>query len=330
MHRTYRHFLVTGGAGFMGRDFIRHLLEKKEVKKVICYDALTYAGKVENIEDFLSDTRLHFEKGNILNSTALKALIEEHQIDCIVHFAAESHVDRSIENPLEFVQTNVLGTVNLLECVKLYPKIHFHHISTDEVFGSLKEEGFFFETSPYQPNSPYSASKASSDHFVMAYAHTYGLKITMSHASNNFGPYQLEEKLIPKLITALCEKVTFPLYGTGKNVREWTYVEDHSFAIFCIIERGLIGQSYNVGSQNEKSNLELIELIVDKMAKKLEVEKTVLKSLIQTTQDRKGHDFRYAMNSDKIRALGWKPQVTLEDGLDRTISYYLEKKKVCL
>ena len=330
MHRAYHHFLITGGAGFMERDFIRHLLTKKEVKKVVCLDAMTYAGKLENIDEFFSDERFHFEKGNILDQPLIHNILEKNRIDCIVHFAAESHVDRSIENPLEFVQTNVLGTTTLLECLRMKPHIHFHHISTDEVFGSLQDEGFFSESSPYQPSSPYSASKAASDHFVMAYAHTYGLKITMSHASNNFGPYQYQEKLIPKLITCLLEKTYFPLYGTGKNFREWTFVQDHSEAVDTILSAGIIGQSYNIGSENEKSNLELIQLVIERMGDKLEVPIESLKQWIRFVEDRKGHDYRYAMNSQKIRELGWKPKFSLEEGLHLTITHYLENKKVCL
>ena len=321
-------YLVTGGAGFMGRDFIRHLLEKKETEKVICYDAMTYAAKEENIEEFYLDTRFNFVKGDILDRNLFRQTLQNYQIDCVVHYAAESHVDRSIEDPMIFVQTNVLGTVSLLEVVKSNPNVHFHHISTDEVYGSLNETGFFYETSPYQPNSPYSASKAASDHFVLAYAKTYGLSVTISHASNNYGPYQYEEKLIPKFIHHMINKQPFPLYGTGKNIREWTYVEDHSRAVYKIIHKGTRGQVYNIGSQEEKSNLEILKDLIYIFSEKTGEEILQLQNLVRFVTDRKGHDFRYSMDCSKIKALGFETKVSLTQGLERTIDFCIERLRV--
>jgi dTDP-glucose 4,6-dehydratase len=323
-----RSFLVTGGAGFMGRDFIRLLLEKKEVEKVVCLDAMTYAGRKENIQQFFSDSRFVFIQGNILDQQLVEKILREEKIDCLVHYAAESHVDRSIENPLAFVQTNVLGTVSLLEAVKRFPNVWFHHVSTDEVYGSLGKEGIFYENSPYQPNSPYSASKASSDHFVFAYGKTFGLNVTISHASNNFGPYQFEEKLIPKLIHHLIEKKPFPLYGDGTNVREWTYVEDHSRAIYLLLERGKKNEIYNIGSGQEKSNLALISVLIEIFAKKTAENKEGLFNLIQFVEDRKGHDFRYSMQCEKIKKLGFECPMNFEERMATTIDFYLKKLEV--
>ena len=321
-------YLVTGGAGFMGRDFIRHLLEKKETEKVICYDAMTYAAREENIEEFYLDTRFNFVKGDILDRDLFRQTLQNYQIDCVVHYAAESHVDRSIEDPMIFVQTNVLGTVSLLEVVKSNPNVHFHHISTDEVYGSLTETGFFYETSPYQPNSPYSASKAASDHFVLAYAKTYGLSVTISHASNNYGPYQYEEKLIPKFIHHMINKQPFPLYGTGKNIREWTYVEDHSRAVYKIIHKGTRGQVYNIGSQEERSNLEILKDLIYIFSEKTGEDILQLQNLVRFVPDRKGHDFRYSMDCSKIKTIGFETKVSLNQGLERTIDFCIERLRI--
>ena len=321
-------YLVTGGAGFMGRDFIRHLLEKKETEKVVCYDAMTYAARIENIEEFYLDQRFSFVQGNILDTKLVSETLQIYEIDCIVHYAAESHVDRSIEDPIAFVQTNVLGTVSLLEVLKANPNVHFHHISTDEVYGSLTEEGFFYETSPYQPNSPYSASKAASDHFVLAYAKTYGLSVTISHASNNYGPYQYEEKLIPKFIHHMINKQPFPLYGDGKNIREWTYVEDHSKAVYTIINKGIKGHVYNIGSQEERSNLEILQKLIYIFSKKTGEESLYLQNLVKFVPDRKGHDFRYSMDCNKIKMLGFETKVSLNQGLERTVDFCIERLRI--
>ncbi len=326
--REVRSVLVTGGAGFMGRDFIRLLLSLKEIESVVCLDALTYAGKKENIELFFQDPRFTFIHGNILDQALVEEIVEQKKIEAIVHFAAETHVDRSLAFPLEFVETNIKGTATLLEVVRKNRHVFFHHVSTDEVYGSLGDSGRFTESSPYNPSSPYSASKAASDHLVLAYARTYQLLVTVSHASNNYGPFQLEEKLIPKLIEALKRKTAFPLYGNGQNRREWTFVEDHSAAVFSILRKGERQQVYNIGTGEERTNLEVIEQVIKEFSHKTGQEVQALFSCIQFVSDRLGHDYRYAVSSDRIRQLGWRPCFSFQAGLSRTIDYYLSLQEV--
>lgn len=317
--------LVTGGAGFMGSSFIRYLLNKPLFTgRVINLDALTYCGNLENVEMVYEDPRYMFVHGNILNQQLIEDLIQEEKITCIVHFAAETHVDRSITNGSSFLHTNIMGTCSLLEAVRKNPHIHFHHISTDEVYGSLGEEGVFTEDSLYQPNSPYSASKASSDHFVRAYAKTYGLSTTISHACNNYGPYQFPEKLIPFMIVRLLSKATLPLYGRGNNVRDWLYVEDHSRAIEAILNHGVQGEVYNIGSGQEISNVELIKQLIESFAEYIKEPMEAFLDNIVFVKDRPGHDFRYALDTSKIRSLGWTPQFDLKKGLSATLAWYLQ------
>jgi len=309
------HIVVTGGAGFMGSSFIRYVLGKEGFAgQVTNLDSLTYAGSRANVASAQADPRYRFVHGDIRDAGVLETL---GPIDLIVHFAAESHVDRSIEGPQIFLETNVLGTCQLLEYVKKYPKTHFHHISTDEVYGALGKEGTFTETSPYRPNSPYSASKASADHFVRAYGVTYGISTTLSHASNNYGPCQYREKLIPLIIERARQKEPLPVYGKGENVREWLYVDDHSAAIWTILERGISGEAYNIPGSVEMRNIDLIHLVLQLMNED---------GNIAYVKDRPGHDFRYAMEGEKIRALGWTPKWTIEKGLEETISWTYENR----
>ncbi|MCH9614709.1 MAG: 8-amino-3,8-dideoxy-manno-octulosonate cytidylyltransferase [Chlamydiia bacterium] len=298
-----KNLLVTGGAGFMGSAFIR-VLRKSFAGKLVNFDALTYAADLKRLEGF----DVHFEKGDICDSARLEEVVLKHKIDTIVHFAAESHVDRSIDAPEKFLETNVMGTHQLLEIVKKYPDIRFHHISTDEVYGSTKD-GLFTEKSPYAPNSPYSASKAASDHLVRAYHKTYGLKVTISHATNNYGPYQYEEKLIPLMIKHAKEGKPLPVYGDGTNVRDWLHCDDHARAVMAILEKGEFGQTYNIGGNNEWTNIDLVRLIV----------KHVGQGEITFVKDRPGHDFRYALDNSKIRELGWTPIEDFETSLKRLI-----------
>lgn len=324
MVRTPTRFLITGGAGFMGSDFVRLILSLDQTEKVVVYDALTYAGSLENLSEFLLHPAFEFVQGNILDQDGFFQLLKHQPIDAIVHFAAETHVDRSIEDPFCFAKTNVLGTLTLLEVLRHFPHIHFHHISTDEVYGSLQDKGTFDENSPYQPNSPYSASKAASDHFVRAYGHTYQLKVTTSHASNNYGPRQYPEKLIPKLISHLMQEKPFPLYGHGKNVREWTFVEDHSLAVLHILKYGQFQEVYNIGSGVEMTNIQVIEEVIDTLALQTGNAKEQFQSYVVFVEDRKGHDFRYALNPQKmLQDLDWKPRTDFKTGLKKTIEYYL-------
>lgn len=327
--REKNSFLVTGGAGFIGSAFIRYLLGLQEFTgKIVNIDLLTYAGNLENLSSIQDDPRYTFVQGDISNRQLVEELCLSHQIDTIVHFAAESHVDRSIEGPQEFIQTNIMGTFQLLEVVRKYPTIHFHHISTDEVYGSLGATGYFQETTPYQPNSPYSASKAASDHLVRAYHHTYGIQTTTSNCSNNYGPFQFPEKLIPLIISNCLARKPLPVYGTGTNVRDWLYVDDHADAIWTIIQKGKTGETYNVGGESEWRNLDLIHEIIRLLAEALEVDKEEFEKLITFVKDRAGHDQRYAIDCSKIKTeLGWSPQHSFTDGIRKTISWYLENKQ---
>jgi dTDP-glucose 4,6-dehydratase len=320
--------LVTGGAGFMGSSFIRYMLSKLEfIGKIINYDALTYCGNLNNLYKEATDPRYAFILGDIVDQKTLENAITTYNVDIVVHFAAETHVDRSIADGESFVRTNVLGTFHLLEVIRRHPHIRLHHVSTDEVYGSLGESGSFFEDSPYKPNSPYSASKAAADHFVRAYIHTYNIKATISHAGNNYGPCQYPEKLIPFMIERLIEEKTLPLYGDGRQVREWLYVEDHARAIEAILLDGELGQVYNVGSQEEKTNLELVRQLIDAFAAKMDKDPKEMYQKIAFVQDRPGHDFRYAMNTTKMQAhTRWKPLWSLEQGLKKTVAWYIEKR----
>jgi dTDP-glucose 4,6-dehydratase len=327
-----KNIFVTGGAGFIGSHVIRLFVKKYPHYNIINVDALTYAGNLENLKDVDYLSNYSFEKCNIADANAVQQLFVKHQVDAVIHLAAESHVDRSITNPNAFVITNVIGTVNLLNaCVaqwqnNMADKL-FYHVSTDEVFGSLGDEGFFIETTSYDPRSPYSASKASSDHFVNAYHHTYGLPIKMSNCSNNYGSHHFPEKLIPLMINNIINKKPLPVYGKGENVRDWLYVNDHATAIDTVFHNGKIGESYNVGGFNEWKNIDLVHLLCNIMDEKLGRSKGESASLITYVTDRKGHDLRYAIDSTKINAaLGWKPSVTFEEGLAKTVDWYLANK----
>lgn len=320
-----RRFLVTGGAGFIGSRFIRHGLRQQDFcEKIVNLDLLTYAASIDNLIEVQEDPRYCFVQGDICDETLVRTICKEHEIDAIVHLAAESHVDRSIQDPMIFYKTNVGGTLNLLETVRHFPHIHFHHVSTDEVYGSLGEGGLFCETSPYQPNSPYSASKAASDHFVRAYAHTYGLSTTLSHSSNNYGPCQYSEKFIPHMLLNCLKKQPLPVYGQGINVRDWLYVDDHVEALWMILRKARKGQTYNVGGSCEKRNIDLLYLLIDELSSQLGSDPQEYRDLIRFVADRPGHDLRYAIDSSKIKnELGWQPRHDLTIGLKETVSWYL-------
>lgn len=310
--------LVTGGAGFIGSNFIHYWLSKYSQDKIVNLDALTYAGNLRNLNDLDDNSNYEFVKGDICDKTIVDKIVKD--VDAIIHFAAESHVDRSIMDPEVFLRTNVLGTYTLLEAAKKYNK-RFHHISTDEVFGSLGEnDPKFNENTPYDPRSPYSASKASSDHLVRAYYHTYGVPITISNCSNNYGPYLFPEKLIPLFITNLLEEKKIPLYGDGMQVRDWLFVDDHCRAIDLIVHKGKIGETYCVGGKSEKTNKEITYKILELMNKGEE--------MIEFVKDRPGHDRRYAIDFSKIKnELGWEPEVSFEDGLQKTVEWYKNNKQ---
>jgi len=305
--------LITGGAGFIGSNFIHYILKKYPDYQVVNLDVLTYAGNLENLKDVENDARYRFVKGNITDMTAVEPLMEE--CDMVVHFAAESHVDRSIMDPNVFIETNIQGTYVLLEVARKYNK-RFHHISTDEVFGSLKPgDKAFNEETPYDPRSPYSASKAAADHLVRAYFYTYDLPITISNCSNNYGPYHFPEKLIPLAITNLLEGKPVPVYGDGRQVRDWLYVEDHCKAIDLIIHQGKVGETYCIGGKSERENIWIVKKLIEILGKD--------ESAIEYVKDRPGHDRRYAIDYSKIeRELGWRPETTLEAGLSKTVEWF--------
>ncbi|MCD7879550.1 MAG: dTDP-glucose 4,6-dehydratase [Candidatus Gastranaerophilales bacterium] len=310
--------LVTGGAGFIGSCFIRHILNKYKDYKVINLDALTYAGNIENLDDVKNNANYTFVHGNICDKKLVKELISE--VDCVVNFAAESHVDRSISTPEIFIETNVKGTLNLLQSCKELGIQRFLQVSTDEVYGTLGKTGYFYETTPLAPNSPYSASKASADLLVRAYFETYKLPVLNTRCSNNYGPYQYPEKLIPFFISKLLKGEKVPVYGDGLNVRDWLYVYDHCSAIDTVLHSGTVGEVYNIGGHNEKTNLEITKLILEAMGKD--------ESCIQYVQDRLGHDRRYAISNDKIQSeLGWSPSLTFEKGIKITIDWYLNNQQ---
>ena len=331
---------MTGGAGFIGSNFIRYVFDKTEFSgTIVNYDKLTYAGNLLNlaeIEKKFSGGKYYFERGDIRDDAKVKEVVEKFNINIIVHFAAESHVDRSIFGPKDFVETNINGTFSLLEIARHLWKgrtdVRFHHISTDEVYGSLGETGYFFETTPYDPRSPYSASKAASDHLVRAYYHTYGLPVTISNCSNNYGSYHFPEKLIPLIILNAIEGKPLPVYGDGKNVRDWLYVEDHCEAIWLILNRGTAGETYNIGGECEKQNIEIVKKICDVLENLYPIKDNQLakrisrySDLITFVGDRPGHDRRYAINCDKIKHdLGWTQRHDFENGLNITIAWYLK------
>ncbi|KRO59252.1 MAG: dTDP-glucose 4,6-dehydratase [Cryomorphaceae bacterium BACL7 MAG-120910-bin2] len=324
--------LITGGAGFIGSHVVRRFVQQHPTSMIINLDALTYAGNLENLKDVEKAHNYAFEKVDIRDAAAVKSCFDKHQPDAVIHLAAESHVDRSIADPLAFVETNVIGTANLLNAAKelwqgAFEGKRFYHISTDEVFGALGAEGFFTEETPYSPNSPYSASKAASDHFVRAYHETYGLPVVLSNCSNNYGPNHFPEKLIPLMIHNILQGKPLPVYGDGKYTRDWLYVEDHAAAIETVFLHGQNGQTYCIGGWNEWKNIDLVHVLCDLMDKTLGHPQGQSRGLITFVKDRPGHDLRYAIDASKIyRELGWKPQETFETGLAKTIEWYLQNE----
>ncbi len=327
------HILVTGGAGFIGSHVVRHFLRNYPSYTITNLDALTYAGNLENLRDVESLPNYRFVKGDITDGDFLRRLFQEHAFDGVIHLAAESHVDRSIASPTEFVVTNVLGTVNLLNAAKSFWQSdlegkRFYHISTDEVYGSLGKEGIFTEQTPYDPHSPYSASKASSDHFVRAYHDTFALPVVISNCSNNYGACQFPEKLIPLFINNIRQNKPLPVYGKGENVRDWLWVEDHARAIDVIFHRGKNGETYNIGGHNEWTNIALIRLLCRIMDEKLGRTAGESEQLVTYVTDRAGHDLRYAIDSSKLqRELGWVPSISFEKGLELTVEWYLANQE---
>lgn len=351
MSRKLKNILVTGGCGFIGSNFIHYLFGKstsgmecfKDAKfegNIINVDSLTYAGNAESlcdVEEEFGGTRYFFEKVDICDRKEIERIFSKYEIDTVVHFAAESHVDRSILGPEAFIKTNIMGTYTLLDVARNYWNISldqqrddvlFHHISTDEVYGSLGETGYFTETTSYDPRSPYSASKASSDHLVMAYFHTYGMPITLSNCTNNYGPFQFPEKLIPLMILNMKEKKSLPVYGKGDNIRDWIYVEDHNCAVWQILNNGKLGEKYNIGGENEWQNIKLLEKLIELCSKELNVSVEEIKSTITYVKDRPGHDKRYAIDCSKIKSeLNWKRKMTFEEGLLQTVKWNLSHKE---
>lgn len=325
--------LITGGAGFIGSHVVRLMVKKYADYRIVNLDALTYAGNLENLKDIDNRDNYIFEKGDITDEQAMVRLFEKYRFDGVIHLAAESHVDRSIADPLAFIRTNIVGTVNLLNAARqLWKGDHagkrFYHISTDEVYGSLGETGLFTETTAYDPRSPYSASKASSDHLVRAYYHTYGLPVVVSNCSNNYGPNQFPEKLIPLVINNIKNGKAIPVYGKGENIRDWLYVEDHARAIDLIYHEGKLGETYNIGGINEWQNIKLIRKMCEVMDRKLGHTPGTSEKLITYVTDRAGHDMRYAIDSSKLmQELDWAPSLQFEEGIEKTIDWYLANQE---
>jgi dTDP-glucose 4,6-dehydratase len=333
MSKFNKTILITGGAGFIGSHLVRHFVHKYPDYKIVNLDALTYAGNLENLRDVEHAPNYVFEKGDITDAASLQTIFEKHCPDGVIHLAAESHVDRSISNPMAFVETNVMGTVNLLNTLRklwgddLGDK-RFYHVSTDEVYGSLGEEGYFTEETRYDPRSPYSASKAASDHFVRAYFHTYGLPVVLSNCSNNYGPNHFPEKLIPLMIKNIREEKPLPVYGDGKYTRDWLWVKDHASAIDTIFHEGRTGETYNIGGNNEWKNIDLVHTLCDIMDEFLGREPGSSRKLITFVKDRPGHDRRYAIDASKLKnELGWQPSIQAEAGFRETAKWYLENEE---
>lgn len=349
--RKLKNILVTGGCGFIGSNFINYMFGQsatgsKEFMdsgfdgRIVNVDCLTYAGNPDNlsgVQKAFGGTRYFFEKADICDRSAIERIFKQYDIDTVIHFAAESHVDRSILGPEAFIKTNIMGTYTLLDVARKFWNVSldnqrddvlFHHISTDEVYGSLGETGYFTETTPYDPRSPYSASKASSDHIVMAYYHTYGLPITLSNCTNNYGPYQFPEKLIPLMILNMQEGKNLPVYGEGKNIRDWIYVEDHNRAVWQIVKDGITGQKYNIGGENEWQNIKLLDKLIELTAKEAGLNADDVRKTIVHVKDRPGHDARYAIDCAKIKKeLDWERKMTFEEGLTLTVKWYLSHKE---
>jgi len=322
--------MVTGGAGFIGSNFIRYALGQFN-GRIINVDSLTYAGNEESLVDVATEcrTRYVFERADITDRASIESVFARYDIDAVVHFAAESHVDRSIHGPEAFLRTNVMGTFTLLEVARQTWKdrndVRFHHVSTDEVYGSLGETGESLENDRYHPSSPYSASKAASDHLVMAWHHTYGLPVTLSHCSNNYGPFQFPEKFIPVMILNLLQAKPLPIYGNGQHVRDWLYVDDHNSAVWTILNKGRVGDGYNIGGENPWQNLEVVDTLIEIVARLANRDPGALRRLVTHVADRPGHDRRYALNCDKLKSeLGWRTSVTFDQGLERTVRWYID------
>jgi dTDP-glucose 4,6-dehydratase len=328
-----KNILVSGGAGFIGSHLIRLLVNKYPEYHIINMDVLTYAGNLDNLKDIESMENYTFVKCDICDIEKVKQFFADYEIDSVIHLAAESHVDRSIEDPFSFAQTNVMGTLSLLQAAKAYWNGNFinklfYHVSTDEVYGSLGEEGFFTETTKYDPHSPYSASKASSDHFVRAFHDTYGLPVVISNCSNNYGSYQFPEKLIPLFINNIVNNKQLPVYGKGENVRDWLFVNDHAKAIDVIFHKGKLGETYNIGGFNEWKNIDLIKVMIKTVDRLLGREEGASENLITYVTDRAGHDLRYAIDSSKLKdELGWQPSLQFEEGIEKTVAWYLDNKE---
>ncbi len=327
-----KNILVTGGAGFIGSHLVRLLVNKYPTYRIVNMDVLTYAGNLNNLKDIEHKDNYHFIKCDICDFEKVQKAFIDYQIDSVIHLAAESHVDRSIKDPFSFAKTNIMGTLNLLEAAKTswadnFNNNLFYHVSTDEVYGSLGKEGFFVENTPYQPHSPYSASKASSDHFVRAFHDTYGLPIVISNCSNNYGSFQFPEKLIPLFINNICQNKPLPVYGKGENVRDWLFVDDHVRAIDVIFHKCKIGETYNIGGFNEWKNIDLIKVIIKTVDKLLGRQEGESEKLITYVTDRAGHDLRYAIDSTKLKnELGWEPTLQFEEGIEKTVKWYLDNR----